>query len=191
MATLDRAYNFARFLSRDAQAAEHMAYVAFVQAGRSSDGRNEQTEILKIVRNGYRTWLTARRKIRRQNGRPDEKRLPDPAAASVLRSDEGAGKIGSDGHAGSTAVRAAIETLPRRLREILVLKELGGLSYKEIAEVTSLTTGEIMTRLADARRMLGQAMRSRAPLPATGRKEAPAPTARDPQPWLQPSARCP
>src|SRR4051812_6229645 len=93
MARLDRAYNFARFLSGDAQAAEHMAYAAFAHAGRGSE-----TKILKMVRNGYRTWLTARRKIRRQSGRPQngkpvEKRLPEPAAASVLRSDEGAGKI--------------------------------------------------------------------------------------------------
>lgn len=190
MATLDRAYNFARFLSGDAQAAEHMAYVAFAQAGRGSDGRSQETEILKRVRNGYRTWLTARRKIRRQNYDSTAKRLPDPAAASVLRSDEAAGKIGSN-DAGSNTVRAAIEALPRRLREVLVLKELGGFSYKEIAEVTSLSTGEIMTRLAAARRMLSQAMSRCSPAPVTQRREAPAPTARDPQLWLQPSARCP
>jgi len=161
MATLDRAYNFARFLSRDTEAAGHMAYVAFVQTGRGLDaGRGSETRILKIVRNGYRTWLTARRKIRRQNNGCVSKRLPDPAAASVLRSDESMGKIGTDG------VRAAIEALPRRLREVLVLREFGGLSYQEIAEVTSLTTGEIMSRLASARRMLGKTIGERVP---TGR----------------------
>jgi RNA polymerase sigma-70 factor, ECF subfamily len=164
--------------------------VAFVQAGHGFDGRGEETEILKRVRNGYRTWLTARRKIRRQNGRPEEKRLPDPAAASVLRSDDGAGKIGSGDGSSSNAVRTAIETLPRRLREVLVLKELGGLSYKEIAEVTSLTTGEVMTRLVVARRLLAQSISHRSPVPAIARKEVPAPTARDPQLWLQPSAPC-
>ena len=192
MATLDRAYNFARFLSGDAQAAEHMAYVAFVQTGHGSDaGRGHETEILKGVRNGYRTWLTARRKIRRQNGRSVEKRLPDPAATSVLRSDEAAGKIGTAADSDMGAVRAAIETLPRRLREVLVLKEFGGLSYKEIAEVTSLTTGEIMARLARARRMLGKAVSQRSATPVADRGEArdssPALTARDQQPWPQPS----
>lgn len=189
MATLDRAYNFARFLSGDAQAAEHMAYVAFAQAGGGFDRRGEETEILKRVRNGYRTWLTARRKIRRQNGRPEEKRLPDPAAASVLRSDDRAGKIGSGDGGGTHAVRNAIETLPRRLREVLVLKELGGLSYKEIAEVTSLTTGEILARLVAARRLLAQTISRRSSAPASARKETTAPTARDPQLWLQPSGR--
>jgi RNA polymerase sigma-70 factor (ECF subfamily) len=152
MATLDRAYNFARFLSRDADAAEHMAYVAFVQTGRGFDGgRSDETRILKIVRNSYRAWLTARRKIRRQNNEAAGKRLPDPAAVSILRSDEGSGEIGNS----ADSVRAAIEALPRRLREVLVLREFGGLSYEGIAEVTSLTTGEIMSRLASARRMLG------------------------------------
>jgi RNA polymerase sigma-70 factor (ECF subfamily) len=184
MARLDRAYNFARFLSGDAQAAEHMAYAAFAHAGRGSE-----TKILKMVRNGYRTWLTARRKIRRQSGRPQngkpvEKRLPDPTTASVLRSDEAPVKIGSDG------VRAAIAALPRRLREVLVLREFAGLSYKEIAEVTSLTTGEIMSRLAAARRMLGQAINQRAPTRDAHRAQPPVATAPDQQLWLQPSGLC-
>jgi RNA polymerase sigma-70 factor, ECF subfamily len=54
----------------------------------------------------------------------------------------------------AAAVRCAIETLPRRLREILVLREIDSLSYREIAEVTSLPTGEVMSRLASARRRL-------------------------------------
>jgi RNA polymerase sigma-70 factor, ECF subfamily len=50
--------------------------------------------------------------------------------------------------------RAAIEAMPRRLREILVLKELEKLTYREIAEVTSLQVRQVMSRLACARRML-------------------------------------
>ena len=54
-------------------------------------------------------------------------------------------------------MRCAIETLPR-LREILVLREIDELSYREISEVTSLPTGEVMSRLACARRRLASSI---------------------------------
>ena len=155
MRTLDSAYNFARFLSGDAEAAEHIVQAAF---RRVDAGRRDRTRLLKGVRNCYRTWLTTRRQRDRQNDVVTNKPLPDALGASVLRSDDGAEKITARAAVDAAAVRCAIETLPRRLREILVLRELDTLSYREIAEVTSLPTGEIMTRLACARRLLARSV---------------------------------
>ncbi len=153
MLTLDSAYNFARFLSCDAEAAEHIVQAAFLR-GDGDAGRRNRTAMLKGVRNCYRTWLTTRRRRDRQSDVFAHKRLPDAVAASVLRSDDRADKITVSPVVDAAALRCAIETLPRRLREILVLREIDSLSYREIAEVTSLPNGEVMSRLASARRML-------------------------------------
>ena len=153
MLTLDSAYNFARFLSGDAEAAEHIVQAAFLRND-VEPGQRNRTRMLKGVRNCYRTWLTTRRRRDRQSNVFAHKRLPDAVAASVLRTDDRADKISAAADIDATAIRCAIETLPRRLREILVLREIDELSYREIAEVTSLPTGEIMSRLACARRRL-------------------------------------
>jgi RNA polymerase sigma factor (sigma-70 family) len=153
MSVLDSAYNFARFLSRDPEAAEQIVHAAYVHVSRDFDAnRRSRIRLLKIVRDCYSTRLRASRQSGRQRHERVEKPLPDAAASSLLRSEDPAGGILVD--VDVATVRAAIETLPRKLREILVLKELELLSYKEIAEVTSLQTGEIMSRLACARRML-------------------------------------
>jgi RNA polymerase sigma-70 factor (ECF subfamily) len=153
MPTLDSAYNFARFLSGDADAAEHIVQAAFLRTDVDT-GRKSRARLLKGVRNCYRTWLTTRRRRDRQSDVFARKRLPDAVAASVLRTDDRAEKITARYDIDATAMRSAIEILPRRLREILVLREIDSLSYREIAEVTSLPTGEVMSRLACARRRL-------------------------------------
>jgi RNA polymerase sigma-70 factor (ECF subfamily) len=153
MPMLDSAYNFARFLSGDAEAAEHIVQAAFLRTDVDMARRN-RTRLLKGVRNCYRTWLTTRRRRDRQSDVFAHRRLPDAVAASVLRTDDRADKISAAAAIDATAIRCAIQTLPRRLREILVLREIDALSYREIAEVTSLPTGEVMSRLACARRRL-------------------------------------
>jgi DNA-directed RNA polymerase specialized sigma24 family protein len=155
MLMLDSAYNLARFLSRDAGAAEHIVHAAFVQAGRSPEPvRNGRAELLKNVRRCYRTWLTAHRQGHRGNGESARTSLSHGHAGSVIHSDDDKDRLAVPTDTGSNAARVAIEAMPRRLREILVLKELEKLSYREIAEVTSLQTGQVMSRLACARRML-------------------------------------
>jgi RNA polymerase sigma factor (sigma-70 family) len=152
MLLLDSAYNLARFLSRDAGAAEQIAHAALLQARRESGmSRNGRAGLLKIVRRGYRSWLGARR----QNGGTAPNSLPDAIAGSVLLSGDDKA-VSADADVG--ALRFAIEAMPRRLREILVLKELEKLTYREISEVTSLPTEQIMRRLARARRMLATAL---------------------------------
>ena len=68
------------------------------------------------------------------------------------------GAAGSFHSADTDAVRAALEALPLEFREALVLRELEGLSYKEIAEVAEVPLGTVMSRLARARRQLQGAL---------------------------------
>jgi RNA polymerase sigma-70 factor (ECF subfamily) len=56
------------------------------------------------------------------------------------------------------ALRRAIETIPEPFREALVLRDLDELSYRDVAEVTGVPMGTVMSRLARARRMLGERM---------------------------------
>ena len=55
-------------------------------------------------------------------------------------------------------VRPAIETVPEPFREALVLRDLDELSYRDVAEITGVPMGTVMSRLARARRMLGERM---------------------------------
>ena len=153
MLMLDSAYNLARFLSRDAGAAEQIVHAAFLQTGHSS-----RAPLLKNVRRCYRTWLTAHRQSYRRNGGSARTSISDAVPRSVTRSGDDSGGFAIPANTGLNAARAILEAMPRRLREILVLKELEKLTYREIAEVTSLQTGEVMSRLARARRMLAKSL---------------------------------
>jgi DNA-directed RNA polymerase specialized sigma24 family protein len=132
MAGLDSAYNFARFLSRDPVAADCIVRAAYLQIRKVDPRQPSHVQLLKVVRDCHSERLAAES----LDMEPSEQETDIRPVVDA------------------TGLRAAIETLPLRLREILVLKELERLSYREIAEITSLQTGEVMSRLASARRML-------------------------------------
>lgn len=148
---LDAAYNLARWLAGNDHDAEDIAQEAcvrafrFVGGCRSSDGR---AWLLTIVRNTAYSWL------KKNRSRPllslDDDELPEiedqSGAASAFHSSD------------TGALRAALEALPLEFREALVLRELEGLSYKEIAEVADVPVGTVMSRLARARRQLQGAL---------------------------------
>jgi RNA polymerase sigma-70 factor (ECF subfamily) len=151
---LDAAYNFARFLSRNRDAAQDILQEAFLRAYRGFDGYqggDARAWIFSIVRNCYHNWLLeARRKARVEIDvhRPDGTKdfsIDDVAddgdtpEAALLRSAE-AGKV-----------RSVLNRLPRSLREVMVLRELEGFSYRQIAETAALPIGTVMSRLARAR----------------------------------------
>jgi DNA-directed RNA polymerase specialized sigma24 family protein len=144
---LDSAYNFARYLSRDPEAAERIVHAAYLCARNADAARSGRVQLLKFVRDCYSTEPTAA-----QSECADEP-LED-VEPSIIRPENLKERGDMPVTVDATAIRAAIEILPRPLREIWVLKELEMLSYKEIAEVTSLQTQDIMSRLARARRML-------------------------------------
>jgi RNA polymerase sigma factor (sigma-70 family) len=155
---LKSAYNLARWLTRNEHDAEDVVQEASLRALRSfksfQTGRDSRAWFLAIVRNTCFTWL--------QQNRPRERLMPledDPPSAIETVLDPEAMLISK---ANSELVREAIEELPLAYREVLVLRELEDLSYKEISKLIDLPLGTVMSRLSRARKelyvRLGQAI---------------------------------
>ena len=156
MPHLDAAYNFACFLSRDADAAQDVVQDAFLRAYRGYDGYqggNPRAWVFSIVRNCYQDWLADRRRKSRVEDNSSEISIDDVPSgqdspeAALVRKEE------------PNSVRTVIETLPRSLREVLVLRELEGFSYRQIAEVAAVPIGTVMSRLSRARKEFADAWR--------------------------------
>lgn len=152
---LDAAYNLARWLTRDAHDAEDLVQNAYLRALRFYDGfqgGDARAWLMTIVRN---TWYTALRDGRReQDDVAYEEELHGGADV------EPAAGIGADparlyaSRDLGLSVDRALASLPAAFREVLVLKEMDELSYKEIAQVTDTPIGTVMSRLARARKLL-------------------------------------
>jgi RNA polymerase sigma factor (sigma-70 family) len=159
---LDAAYNLARWLSGSPTDADDVVQEAFLRACRFFDGYegdNPRAWLLAIVRN---TWFT---EWRRQHNRADatpyddslnvDDQLPgwadesgeDPEKLAV-RQDE------------TELVHRALATLPVEYREVIVLRELEDMSYKDVAAVAGIPIGTVMSRLSRARRLLCTAVRA-------------------------------
>ncbi len=147
---LDAAYSLARYIVRDPAAADDIVQEAYLRAFRSFEsyrGGDAKSWLLAIVRNCSIDWTKARRSDSADAGAdPDE--LPDQGQDSPETSAMRGNEI--------EEVRAMIRRLPEPFREALVLRELQELSYKEIASITGVPVGTVMSRLARARRMLTQ-----------------------------------
>lgn len=146
---LDAAYNLARFLMRNDQDAEDVVQEASLRAFRffeSFRGENSRAWFLQIVRN---TSFTALKKHR-----PNEMNVAfdeELHGGQAPPMDTG---IAIDRAQDRQTVRAAIEQLPPEFREAIILRELEGASYKEIADAAGVPIGTVMSRLARARRQL-------------------------------------
>jgi len=153
-------YNLARWLLRNDHDAEDVMQEAMVRAFRFFDGfsgNNPRAWLLTVVRNSAYTFLQENR-ARELGAEFDETVHSEPAAAGrspetpevlVLRS------------AQQRFLNEAVEALPVEFREVFVLREMEGLSYKEIAEVARIPMGTVMSRLARARRQLQAAVARR------------------------------
>ena len=146
---LDAAYNLARWLLRSEHEAQDVVQEAYLRALRFFSGfrgGDSRGWLLTIVRNVSYTWLRKRR--------PDE--LDLPLDEEVHGREEGT--LDPEGEvlrqAAGRSVKQALETLPLELREVIVLRELEGLSYAEIASVAEIPLGTVMSRLSRARSRL-------------------------------------
>ena len=112
-------------------------------------GDNPRAWLLSIVRNSFHTWL--------RKNRPTEKTVE--MTEDILEIEDPSVSVGAVNplFADADAVRRAIAELPLDFREIVILREMEGFSYKEIAELTEVPIGTVMSRLARARRHLRQA----------------------------------
>lgn len=158
---LDAAYNFARFLSRDGDAAQDIVQDAFLRAYRSFDGYrggDARSWVFTIVRNCYHVWLQEnRRKSRVEMPLTDNSDGESPSIAQNIASEEDTPEAALIRKTESEHVRMVIYSLPDALREILVLRELEQLSYRQIADITDLPIGTVMSRLARARQEFAKA----------------------------------
>jgi RNA polymerase sigma-70 factor, ECF subfamily len=164
MPHLDAAYNLARWLTRNDHDAEDVVQDAFLRAYRFLDSLREADArpwLLTIVRNTAYTWL--------RKNRPGEVVAIDDV--SLLPGD-----AESAGHASPVEtnpevillqaanrklVNRALEELPVAFREVLVMRELEDMSYKEIAAVAGIPLGTVMSRLSRGRELLRQALDDR------------------------------
>jgi len=152
---LDAAYNLARWLARNPHDADDVVQEAYLRAFRffggfrGGDGR---AWLLAIVRNTFYTWVEQRRR-HKSNVEYDD-------ASAGLRIAEASGDEALHGTdperlllraADQQLVEAALLKLSAEYREILVLRELEELSYKEIAEIIEAPQGTVMSRLSRAR----------------------------------------
>ena len=153
---MDAAYNYARNLSRDPIAAEDIVQDAFLRAFRGFDGwRGEgaKTWLLAIVRNVFLDWV----KANRQTNHSSETIQDEAGACKMNEADIDRNTPESlllQAH-DVRLLRLTVERLPEPFREALVLRELEELSYKEIATITDVPIGTVMSRLARSRQMLG------------------------------------
>jgi RNA polymerase sigma factor (sigma-70 family) len=156
---LDGAYNLARYLTRDPVLSDDVVQDAMVRAFRafgSYRGGSARAWLFAIVRNCCRTTqASAARRVAlviHESGLSEDvaAKLGDHADPAPNPEDEAMRQ------ADIGMVRAAIEAIPEPFREAIVLRELEVLSYAEIAEVTGVPIGTVMSRLARGRAMLAK-----------------------------------
>ena len=146
---LDSAYNLARWLMRNDDDAADAVQDACLRALRSINsfrGDDGRAWLLAIVRNTCYTRLKRGAPRDSDSEFDDEIHSPqiEPANPETLleRSRDG------------ETLRHALEALPANLREIIVMRELDGMAYKEIAQAAAIPLGTVMSRLARARKRL-------------------------------------
>ena len=146
------AYNLARWLVGNREDAEDVVQESFTKAFQAVDqfrGGDARAWLLTIVRNTALNLIRRRPKLEmewNENMPEPADRSPGPELELVQQSRR-------------NRVRSAIARLPQEFREALILREIEGLAYKEIAAVLSIPTGTVMSRLARARNLLLQELK--------------------------------
>jgi len=154
---LDSAYNLARWLIRNDQDAQDLVQEACLRALRSFEGfrgGDSRAWLLTIVRNSCYTWLQQNRlqgltTVFDEEIHTSQEHSRSPEALLLEKAD-------------ARLVKDALEELPPEFREAIVLRELEGMSYKEIADVADVPVGTVMSRLARARERLQRQLTSSA-----------------------------
>jgi RNA polymerase sigma-70 factor (ECF subfamily) len=148
---LNAAYNLARWLLRNEADAEDVVQEAYLRAVRSFHtlrGSDSRPWLMGIVRNACYDWQRRTYRMPHQEISPEQLDAihssgPSPEAILLQKGE-------------SEAVREALASLPPHLREVIILREVEEMSYKEIANVSGIREGTVMSRLSRARRQLAR-----------------------------------
>jgi RNA polymerase sigma factor (sigma-70 family) len=149
---LDAAYNLARWLTRNPDDARDVVQEALVRAMKyfgGYRGGDSRAWLLTIVRNTSYSWL--------QRHKAPTVELHDDELANHPETQSNPESVLLRG-AHRQRVHQAIQALPIEFREVIVLRELEGLSYKEISAVAGVPMGTVMSRLARARQQLQESL---------------------------------
>ncbi len=151
---LDAAYNLARWLTQDEHAAEDVVQEAYLRAARyfaSFRGGDGRPWLLGVVRRASLDWISKRR--------------TQPAVAfNEELHDQGDDALNPEriafSNSDQASVRQALADLPLQLREVVVLRELEGMTYQQIATLTEVPIGTVMSRLSRGRQQLQRRLAS-------------------------------
>lgn len=159
---LDAAYNLARWLTRNDHDAEDVVQEAFMRAMRYFDrlkGDDARPWLLAIVRNTCYTWL--------QKNRPAELvTFDDSDALEAAIESSGSPAVATPEvivlqTANRKLVNQALEELPVTYREVIVMREIEDMSYKDISAVAGIPMGTVMSRLSRGRELLKRSIENR------------------------------
>jgi RNA polymerase sigma-70 factor (ECF subfamily) len=157
---LGAGYNLARWLLRNEHDAEDVMQEAMVRAFRFFEGfrgDNPRGWLLTVVRNSAYSFLQQNRARELGVEFDEELHVEPPESARTAETPE----VLLLRSAQQRILNQAVEALPVEFREVFVLREMEGLSYKEIAELARIPIGTVMSRLSRARRQLRAAVARR------------------------------
>ena len=167
MPLFDSLYNFARWIARDSDDAEDLVQETYLKALRSfasfQPGTNFRAWMFRILRN---TFLSSRTKFERRMTEALDSEEDGPELAVETETPETI----LFNRCNFQLVQRAIDDLPVQYRETLLLCEVEEMSYRKIAEILSIPIGTVMSRLARARKVVRQSLRSAPACQSTDRQ---------------------
>jgi RNA polymerase sigma-70 factor (ECF subfamily) len=152
---LDAAYTLARYLLRDPHDAEDAVQEAYLRAMKyfgSYRGGDPKAWVMAIVRNQCRTKSLSRQ-VAKSVEFDEEVHSDDSGSADALALESEA----------KETIREALDLLPLEFREVIVLREIQGLSYQEIADIVKAPIGTVMSRLSRGRARLEKTVKAGRP----------------------------
>jgi RNA polymerase sigma factor (sigma-70 family) len=155
---LPEAYRLAQWLSGNASDAEDIVQEAAIRAFRGIKGFgavNARAWSLTIVRNTALSWLTKNRPrkvtyINDLNPAEQQELEYEGLHGTKVETPEDVVLFKAD----ATAIQKALEQLPTQFREVIVLREINQMNYRDIAEITNVPIGTVMSRLSRGRQLL-------------------------------------